>query len=137
VKESGVPVMQQDGIDFPTVEFVEGGMSSDGEAVLLQLWSAGQPIHFSLRAADLEPFVTFILQMAASTPVPSLTQDRSQYQPIPLSALSAGELEDGSCGLGVTIGGTELMFQIPAKVLSEVGQTLMLVGAADESRPLT
>ena len=128
--------MHHDGIDFPTVEFVEGRMSSDGEAVLLQLSSAGQPIHFSLRAADLEPFVTFILQMAASRPMPAPAQDRSQYQPIPLSGLSAGELEDGTCGLGVTIGGTELMFQIPAKILSEVGQTLMLVGAPDELRPL-
>ena len=129
--------MDHEGIDFPTVEFVEGSMSPDGESVLLQLLSGHGPIQFSLRAADLEPFVTFILQMAANRRAPAPPQDRSQYQPIPLTALSAGELEDGSCGLGVTIGGTELMFQIPAKVLSEVGQTLMLVGAQDESRPLT
>jgi hypothetical protein len=129
--------MHHDGIDFPTVAFVEGSMTSDGEAVLLQLSSAEHgPIQFSLRAADLEPFVTFILRMAASRQVPVPAQDRSQYQPIPLSALSAGELEDGTCGLGVTIGGTELMFQIPAKVLSEIGQTLMLVGMPDQSRPL-
>jgi hypothetical protein len=37
--------------------------------------------------------------------------------------------------LGVTIGGTELMFQIPAKILSEVGQTLMLVGMPETARP--
>jgi hypothetical protein len=129
--------MHHEGIDFPTVEFVEGGMTPDGETILLQLSSAGRPIHFSLRAADLEPFVTFILRMAASRRVPVPVQDRSQYEPIPLSALSAGELEDGTCGLGVTIGNTELMFQIPAKILSEVGQTLMLVGAPDGSRPLT
>ena len=127
--------MDHDGVDFPTVEFVEGNMSPDGEAVLLQLSSGQGPIQFSLRAADLEPFVTFILQMAASRRVPAPAQDRSQYQPIPLSALSAGELEDGSCGLGVTIGGTELMFQIPAKILTEVGQTLMLVGMPEAARP--
>lgn len=127
--------MHHDGVDFPTVEFVEGNMSPDGEAVLLQLSSGQGPIQFSLRAADLEPFVTLILQMAASRRGPAPAQDRSQYQPIPLSALSAGELEDGSCGLGVTIGGTELMFQIPAKILSEVGQTLMLVGMPETARP--
>ena len=128
--------MHHDGIDFPTVEFVQGSMTADGEAVLLQLSSGHGPIHFSLRAVDLEPFLTFILQMAASRQGQTTAQDRSQYQPIPLSALSAGELEDGSCGLGVTIGGTELMFQIPAKILSEVGQTLMLVGTPENSRPL-
>jgi hypothetical protein len=128
-------VMRYDGIDFPTVEFVQGSVSPDGESVLLHLSSAHGPIHFSLRAADLEPFLTFILQMAASRRVPVPDQDRSQYQPIPLSALSAGELEDGSCGLGVTIGGTELMFQIPAKILSEVGQTLMLVGMPGDAGP--
>jgi hypothetical protein len=121
--------------DFPTVEFIEGSMSADGETVMLQLSSGQGPIHFSLRAADLEPFVTLILQMAASRRAPAPQQDRSQYQPIPLSALSAGELEDGTCGLGVTIGGTELMFQIPAKILSEVGQTLMLVGMPETARP--
>jgi hypothetical protein len=126
--------MHHDGIDFPTVEFVQGGMTPDGEAVLLELSSADGPIQFSLRAADLEPFLTFIMRMAASRPVPTPTQERSQYSPIPLAGLSAGELEDGSCGLGVVIGGTELMFQIPAKILSEVGQTLMLVGAPGDGR---
>lgn len=128
--------MRHGGIDFPTVEFVEGSVSADGETVLLQLSSGQGSIHFSLRAADLEPFLTFILRMAASRRVPVPSLDRSQYEPIPLSALSAGELEDGTCGLGVTIGGTELMFQIPAKILAEVGQTLMLVGMPEAARPL-
>lgn len=128
--------MRHGGVDFPTVEFVEGSVSPDGETVLLQLSSGQGPIHFSLRAADLEPFLTFILRMAASRRVPVPGTDRSQYEPIPLSALSAGELEDGTCGLGVTIGGTELMFQVPAKILAEVGQTLMLVGMPETTRPL-
>lgn len=128
-------MQQNHGVDFPVVEFVQGGMSADGETVLLQLTSAeGGPIHFSLRAADLEPFVTFILRMAASRQVSIAAQDRSQYQPIPLSALSAGELEDGSCGLGVTIGGTELMFQVPANIVAQIGQTLMLAGTPETGR---
>jgi hypothetical protein len=130
-------MMRHDGIDFPTVEFVQGSMTPDGDAVLLQLSSGDGPIQFSLRAADLEPFLTFILRMAASRAVPIPAEERSQYQPIPLAGLSAGELEDGSCGLGVVIGGTELMFQIPAKILAEVGQTLMLVGMPGDGRPLT
>ena len=104
--------MQHQGIAFPTVALVEGQVTSDGDAVLLQLSTVEQgPIQFRLRAADLEPFVTFILCMAASRREPVPAQERSQYQPIPLSALSAGELEDGTCGLGVTVGATELMFQ--------------------------
>lgn len=57
-----------------------------------------------------------------------------RYQPIPVSGVSAGELADGMGCLGVTVGGTELMVQIPLTVLSEVAQTLLLVGANEQAR---
>jgi hypothetical protein len=57
-----------------------------------------------------------------------------RYQPIPISGVSAGELADGMGCLGVTIGGTELMFQIPVKAISEVAHTLMLVGTPENAQ---
>ncbi len=69
--------MQHDGIEFPTVELVEGGMTIGRRSVLLQLSTAERgTIHFSLRAADLEAFVTFILRMAASRRASVPAQDR-------------------------------------------------------------
>lgn len=108
--------MQHDGIEFPTVDLVQGGVTHDGEAVLVQLRTVEQgPIHFSLRAADLEAFVTFMLRMAASSRASPQSPERTQYEAIPLSSVSAGELEDGTGCLGLTVGGTELMFQFPPR----------------------
>jgi hypothetical protein len=127
--------MQSASGEFPTVDLVEGGMTPDGQALLLQLSTAERgPVQLSLRLADLESFVTFLLRMAARAQPPEASDDRVRYQPIPVSGVSAGELADGMGCLGVTVGGTELMFQIPLTALSEVAQTLLLVGAAEQTR---
>jgi hypothetical protein len=98
--------MPRETIAFPTVALVEGGLPTDGEQVLLQLMTVEDgPIHFGLRLADMESFVTFLLQMAASVKQPNPTEDRVRYQPIPISGISAGALADGMGCLGVTIGG--------------------------------
>jgi hypothetical protein len=39
--------------------------------------------------------------------------------------------------LGVTVGSTELMFQLPIAAVSKVAQTLLLVGASDGERALS
>jgi hypothetical protein len=110
-------------------------LTTDGEQVLLQLMTVEDgPIHFGLRLADMESFVTFLLQMAASVKQPSPSEDRVRYQPIPISGISAGALADGMGCLGVTIGGTELMFQVPTAAISEVARTLLLVGADEHSQ---
>jgi hypothetical protein len=120
-------------IEFPMVALVEGGVTTDGEQVLLQLMTVEDgPINFGLRLADMESFVTFLLQMAASAKQPSPTEDRVRYQPIPISGISAGALADGMGCLG--IGGTELMFQVPTAAISEVARTLLLVGADEQSQ---
>jgi hypothetical protein len=117
------------------VALVEGGLTTDGEQVLLQLMTVeDRPIHFGLRLADMESFVTFLLQMAASAKQPNPSEDRVRYQPIPISGISAGALADGMGCLGVTIGRTELMFQVPTAAISEVARTLLLVGADEQSQ---
>ena len=66
--------MQSGTVAFPMVALVEGGLTSDGRQVLLQLMTVEDgPIHFGLRIADMESFVTFLLQMAASVGLPERT----------------------------------------------------------------
>jgi hypothetical protein len=130
--------MEYGNIEFPVVTDVEGGATADGQFVLLQLMTVENgPIHFSLRPADLENFVTFVLRIAANFGCAMPTEERLQYQPIPATGVSAGELEDGMGCLGVTVGGTELMFQMPAAALSQIGQTLLMVGAPDDGRRMS
>jgi hypothetical protein len=127
--------MQQDNLEFPIVELVEGRVTSDGQAVLLKLSTVeNASIHFCLRHCDLEAFVTYLLCMAASNRDTAPREDRVRYQPIPASGVCAGELADGMGCLGVTIGSTEFMFQLPIAAVSKVAQTLLLVGASDGDR---
>jgi hypothetical protein len=130
--------MQGDQLEFPIVELVEGGVNDDAQAVLLKLSTVERgPIHFGLRYSDLESFVTFLLSMAASARGAAPKEDRVRYQPIPVSGVCAGELADGMGCLGITIGGTELMFQMPIGALTEVAQTMLLVGASDDRRAMS
>jgi hypothetical protein len=130
--------MPQDSLEFPVIEGVEGGLSDDGQAVLLKLTTAeNAAIHFCLRHSDLEAFVTYLLCMAANRRDAAPSPDRVRYQPIPASGVCAGELADGMGCLGVTVGSTELMFQLPIAAVSKVAETLMLVGASDGDRALS
>jgi hypothetical protein len=130
--------MPQDCLEFPVVEGVEGGISSDGQVVLLKLSTVEDAsIRFCLRHADIEAFVTYLLCMAANNRDTAARPDRTRYQPIPASGVCAGELADGMGCLGVTVGTTELMFQLPIAAVSKVAQTLLLVGAADGDRALS
>jgi hypothetical protein len=130
--------MQSETIEFPAVAGVEGGITTDGQQMLVQLTTVDRgPIHFSLRLSDMESFVTFLLRTAANARATGTAEDRLRYQPIPISGVSAGELADGMGCLGVTIGGTELMFQIPVAAISQVAHTLMLVGTPDNKHRLS
>ena len=130
--------MPQDTLEFPVIEGVEGGLSDDGQAVLLKLTTVEDAaIHFCLRHCDLEAFVTYLLCMASSRREAAPRQERVRYQPIPASGICAGELADGMGCLGVTVGSTELMFQLPIAAVSKVAETLMLVGASDGERALS
>lgn len=133
----GAKMLQND-IEFPVVADVEGGVTDDGQFVLLQVLTVeGAPVRVSLRPADLEKLVTFLLRIAAIfTGVPG-SGERTQYQPIPACAISAGELADGMGCLGVTVGGTELMFQLPVAALSQVAQTLLMVGTPGQRRRMS
>ena len=82
----------------------------------------------------MESFVTFLLRKAADVHVAEPSEGRVQYQPIPISGVSAGELADGMGCLGITIGGTELMFQIPVAAITNVARALMLVGTPENTQ---
>jgi hypothetical protein len=130
--------MSQDSLEFPVIEGVEGGISDDGQAVLLKLSTVENvSIQFCLRHSDLEAFVTYLLCMAANKREEAPREDRVRYQPIPASGVCAGELADGMGCLGITVGSTELMFQLPIDAVSKVAQTLLLVGAPDGGRALS
>src|SRR5262245_42773710 len=95
-------------VDFPIVAYLEGGITDDQQAVAVRLVTVeGAAIHFCLKKVDLEKFVTFFLRIAGSLGHAAASADCAQCEPIPISAISVGELADGSGCLGVTFGSTD------------------------------
>jgi hypothetical protein len=118
---------------FPVVAHAEGAISEDGRAVLCRLQTIEHgPVHLGLRLVDVHDFVTFLLRLVGQSPVRAAA--RTVCQPIPVSGISAGELEDGNGCLGVEIGGGELIFEMPNSALSEIGRTLLTASAPQTQR---
>jgi hypothetical protein len=118
---------------FPVVSYAEGTRSEDGLAVLFKMQTVGHgPMHLGLRIVDVHDFVTLLLRLVGQSSVGSAVQ--SVCQPIPVSGISAGELEDGNGCLGVTVGGRELVFEMPTSAISEIGRTLLTASAPQSQR---
>jgi hypothetical protein len=118
---------------FPVVSYAEGTRSEDGLAVLCKMQTVGHgPMHLGLRIVDVHDFVTLLLRLVGQSSVGSAVQ--SVCQPIPVSGISAGELEDGNGCLGVTVGGRELVFEMPTSAISEIGRTLLTASAPQSQR---
>ena len=119
---------------FPVVTYAEGAVSDDGGIVLCKVQTVAQsPLHFGIKREDLHDFVSFLLRLVANAGGASLP-GRPVYQTIPVTAASVGELEDGNSCLGVTVGGRDLMFEIPSSALSEMGRLLMAASVAQPDR---
>jgi hypothetical protein len=119
---------------FPVIAHAEGAISADGRALLVKLETIDQgPLRFGLKIGDVHDFVTFLLRLVADAEGDN-PPSRPVYQPIPVSGISAGELEDGNGCLGVTIGGGELVFEMPTSALSEIGRTLLAASVPSTHR---
>jgi hypothetical protein len=120
---------------FPIAAHAAGGFTADGRGILLEIQTkAAGPIRLCLHLSEVQDFVTFLLRLAAQGPTDQAAP-RTEYQPIPVSTISAGEFTDGTGLLGVTVGSAELVFEIPAQALPAVARTLMAVVApADKQR---
>src|SRR5262245_8675679 len=76
---------QQNALEFLVVDRVEGGITDDGQAVLMTITTVEQnAVRLCVHASDLERFVTFLLRMAQHGRAAPPSDDRVQYQPIPL-----------------------------------------------------
>jgi hypothetical protein len=125
--------MPSDEIVFPVVSHAEGTLSEDGLAVLCKMQTVGHgPMHLGLRIVDVHDFVTLLLRLVGQSSVGSAGQ--SVCQPIRVSGISAGELEDGNGCLGVTVGGRELVFEMPTSAISEIGRTLLTASTPQSQR---
>ncbi len=130
--------MPQDSFEFPVIEGVEGGLSDDGQAVLLKLSTVENASNSILPAALRSRGLSHLSFVHGGEPEGcGAAGGPRALSPDPGLGVSAGELADGMGCLGITIGSTELMFQLPIDAVSKVAQTLLLVGTTDGDRVLS
>jgi hypothetical protein len=125
--------MPPDEIVFPVASYAEGSISEDGLAVLCQMQTVAHgAMHLGLRVIDVHDFVSFLLRLVGQSSVGPAVQ--SVCRPIPVSGISAGELDHGNGCLVVKVGGRELVFDIPASAMSEIGRTQLTAAAPQTQR---
>jgi len=131
---------QQETIGIPSIVRVDAEVSANGQAIALHIIRDGQePIHFSLRIADLQCMVSVLLWLGfeAKRRQPQLEIDARPSGAIhlPVSALNVGSNDCNDTLLMLEVGATMLMFRVLPKYLKEVGQTLLALSANRSSEP--
>jgi hypothetical protein len=122
-------------VDRPhAVSYVSGQVAADGQSVVLRVETAeDKPIELAVAMPDLQYLTTLLLllsdkavKLAKVSPAPR----QLQMIPVPLRSLSLAESEDGETLLVLEVGGSALAVALPPEVMSDVGRSLIMLGAA-------
>jgi len=122
-------------VDRPhAVSYVSGQVEANGQSVVLRIETAeDKPIELAVAMPDVQYLTTLLLLLSdkavklANTPP---ARRPLQMIPVPLRSLSLAESEDGETLLVLEVGGSALAVALPPAVMSDVGRSLLLLGAA-------
>jgi hypothetical protein len=116
--------------DFPLVQFVQGGPSQDGKALLVEATTAQGPIHFSIALGDVQHLVAFLLVCTGKmTALSGELPASADCRPIPATAMSVGEPDGDQAYLGVDVGAAELVFSLPLSAFDRIARTMLMTSA--------
>jgi len=120
--------------DPQLVRFVSGEVEPAGRYLSLRIEvAAGNPIDLQLAATDISAFSNLLLLLGlhASAQRPELKASQADdLIPLPVQALSVGELIDGTKLLVMEVGATSLAFALPSEGIEEIGQAFMTMSAS-------
>jgi len=122
-------------VDHPhAVSYVSGQVAADGQCVVLRVETAEDKlIDLAVTMPDLQYLTTLLLLLsdkAAKLADAAPGARQLQMIPIPLRSLSLAESEDGETLLVLEVGGSTLAVALPPEVMSDVGRSLIIRGAA-------
>jgi hypothetical protein len=126
--------------EFPLVQFVHGGPSPDGSALLVEAATPQGPVHFSIALCDVKHLVAFLLVSAGKMTALSAAQSGElpsevDCRPIPATSISVGEPDGDQGYLGIDVGAAELVFSLPLAAFDPIART-MLTASAQPKRGL-
>jgi hypothetical protein len=138
--EDSVNADRQEAADFILVSHAQGGLAADGRHLLVEATTVGRGcVRPALRLADMQHFVTLLLQVLSQAAQPSQPDGpgggrAASRQPVRLSAIEIGQFDDGAGFLTVTVGPTSLTFEIPSVSIERLGSVLLAARAETDRR---
>ena len=127
---------------FPAIRNARGGPSADGCNLLVEgLTAEGAPVRFAVPLSEVHYFASFLLASLAKITeaqgkqgMPELASG-APARPIPVTAISVGEPENGEGYLVMTVGCADLLFSVPIAAFEPVARVMLLASVQPKDKP--
>ena len=132
--------------DMPIIYAFDGEPSEDGSLLHVNATAFdGRVIPFAIPTDNVKHFIAFLLAWVGTISAGSTGADATIDQanaavgegiiPIPATSIAIGEPSGQEGYIGISVGRAELVFSVPLASFGPLGQTLLMAGAAANTKP--
>ena len=129
--------------DMPIIYAFDGEPSEDGSLLHVNATAFdGRVIPFAIPTDNVKHFIAFLLAwvgtISAGAGEPTDTESAAVGEgiiPIPVTSIAIGEPSGQEGYIGISVGRAELVFAVPLSSFGPLGQTLLMAGAAANTKP--
>ena len=129
--------------DMPIIYAFDGEPSEDGSLLHVNATAFdGRVIPFAIPTDNVKHFIAFLLAwvgtISAGAREPTDTESAAVGEgiiPIPVTSIAIGEPSGQEGYIGISVGRAELVFSVPLASFGPLGQTLLMAGAAANTKP--
>ncbi|HEY1503080.1 MAG TPA: hypothetical protein VGF92_02205 [Stellaceae bacterium] len=128
---------------FPTIRNARGGPSADGCNLLVEgLTAEGSPVRFAVPLSEVHHLVSFLLVSVAKITESQSKQGMPELlsgtppRPIPATAISVGEPENGEGYMVMSVGCADLVFSVPITAFEPVARVMLLASVQSKEKPV-
>ena len=129
--------------DMPIIYAFDGEPSEDGSLLHVNATAFdGRVIPFAIPTDNVKHFIAFLLAwvgtISAGAGEPTDTESAAVGEgiiPIPVTSIAIGEPSGQEGYIGISVGRAELVFSVPLASFGPLGQTLLMAGAAANTKP--
>ena len=129
--------------NVPVIYAFDGEPSEDGSLLHVNATAFdGRVIPFAIPTDNVKHFIAFLLAwvgtISAGAGEPTDTESAAVGEgiiPIPVTSIAIGEPSGQEGYIGISVGRAELVFSVPLASFGPLGQTLLMAGAAANTKP--
>ena len=129
--------------NVPVIYAFDGEPSEDGSLLHVNATAFdGRVIPFAIPTDNVKHFIAFLLAwvgtIGAGAGEPTDTESAAVGEgiiPIPVTSIAIGEPSGQEGYIGISVGRAELVFSVPLASFGPLGQTLLMAGAAANTKP--